>query len=257
MRWHARGAAALLLLAAAGAASAQGTRLGGSCDLAVVGAGETATFLAFDRELRAAVTARDPAAVALLARFPLRVNTGHGSYSLNDPAILQARFQEVFSPAVRRAILDQKPAEVFCNYTGVMYGSGQVWVNTGKYGYAIQAINLTGGASSDAARPDYEVAFVCRAEKHRIVIDVSPAGVPRYRAWNRPHATTEKPDLEVAAGKKDYEGAGPCAAAIWTFHGGGTTYSVEEAGCAPAPKGATGQLTVSAGGKTPAEWWCY
>ncbi|MDE3166961.1 MAG: hypothetical protein KGN36_14235 [Acidobacteriota bacterium] len=246
---------AMLLLTAAGAVEAQGTRLGDGCDLAVVGAKDTAGFLAFDRELRAAVTARDPAATALLVEFPLRVNTGHGSYSLNDPAMLQARFAEVFSPSVRRAIVEQKAGEVFCNSTGVMYGSGLVWAGIARQGYAIQVINLPADASRETA--GREVAFVCRTERHRVVIDVTAAGVPRYRSWNRPHAPTDPPDLEIAAGKRDYEGTGPCAAAIWTFHAAATTYSLEEAGCAPAPKGATAQLTVSTGGKTLAEWWCY
>jgi len=231
---------------------AQPTRLGPSCDLSIVGAKETRSFLDFDRDLRAALSAADPASTALLVEFPLRVNTGHGSYSVNDPAILQARFQEAFSPAVRKAVLDQKTNDIFCNYTGVMYGNGAVWVELTKAGYAIQTINLASSESAGAG-----VDFVCRTEKHRILIDHIASADLRYRVWNRPRALAEKPDLEIAAGKKDVEGTGPCAHAIWTFTNGATTYSIDETGCAPSTEGVKGRLTVSTGGKQQAQWPCY
>jgi hypothetical protein len=53
---------------------AQTTKLNDSCDLAMFDAKDTKTFLAFDSQLRAALSKPDPIAVALLAEYPMRVN---------------------------------------------------------------------------------------------------------------------------------------------------------------------------------------
>jgi hypothetical protein len=66
---------ASLLLVAASTAFPQGARLGTSCDLSLVGATETKSFLAFDRELRTALSKQDSVAMALLVQFPLRINS--------------------------------------------------------------------------------------------------------------------------------------------------------------------------------------
>jgi len=149
--WHSRRTrlAALLLIASYSAFS-QSARLGNSCDLAAVGAKDTQGFLMFDQELRAAISTQDAVPMALLVRYPLRINEGdHGSYSLNNPAALQSHFAEVFPPAVRAAVLKQKPETVFCTSTGVTYGDGALWIGTTGGRYVIEVINLPGvrGAS--------------------------------------------------------------------------------------------------------------
>src|SRR5215469_2633932 len=105
MTRHVLGTIPLILMTAT-AALCQGTRLGESCDLAALGAKETKTFLAFDQELRAALSKQDTAAMALLVKFPLRIHTDQGSWSLDDPAALQSRFEEAFPIAVRTAVLN-------------------------------------------------------------------------------------------------------------------------------------------------------
>jgi len=86
------------LLIASSQALGQDAQPSASCDLQVT------AFVAFDRELRAALTGEDKVAMALLVKFPLRINSDRGSYSLNDPAALQSRFSEVFSPKVRASV---------------------------------------------------------------------------------------------------------------------------------------------------------
>ena len=52
-----------------------------------------------------------------------RINGGvGGTISLDDAAALQARFSEVFPAAVRAAVLDERPEDIFCNWSGIMYG---------------------------------------------------------------------------------------------------------------------------------------
>ncbi len=109
---------ASFLLLVASTAFCQNTKLGNSCDLAILGAKDAKSFLDFDRELRAALSKQDAVAMAFLVQFPLRINSETGKFSLDDPAALQSHFQEVFPAAVRKAILDQKVEEIFCRGRG-------------------------------------------------------------------------------------------------------------------------------------------
>lgn len=74
-----RGVIASLLILGAQPAGAGDTVLGRSCDLAQLGATDKQAFLAFDRELRVALSERDAAAIALLVSFPLHINESGGA----------------------------------------------------------------------------------------------------------------------------------------------------------------------------------
>jgi hypothetical protein len=248
---------ASLFFVVATAAFCQNTRLSDSCDLSIIGATDAKSFLAFDKELRAAIAKQDSAAMSVLVKYPLRVNTGRGNISIDDPAALQARFQEIFTAAVRKAIVDQKIEEIFCRDEGAMYGSGQVWVNVAHYGFAIDAINLESTQQSTAARRSLE--FICQTDKYRIVVDSETPKTSRYRAWNRPHPLTGPPDLELLDGAMSFEGTGLCSHRLWTFKNGVASYVVQDLGCtenAP-PKDATGMFEVQVSSQTKARGWCY
>jgi hypothetical protein len=248
---------ASFLLLVASTAFCQNTKLGNSCDLSILGAKDTKSFLAFDKELRTAITKQDAAAMAFVVEFPLRINSATGEYSLNDPAALQSHFQEVFPAAVRKAILDQKVEEMFCKDEGVMYGNGEVWVDATKLGYAIQIVNLRSAVHSPVAN-ERQIDFVCQTEKFRIVVD-SVARTSRYRAWNRPHPVTGEPDLEINTGERTMEGTGPCAHPVWTFKNSRATYIIRGLGCTEdePPKGAKGMFDVQIQGQSKASGWCY
>jgi len=251
---------ALLFPMVASAAICQETKLSDTCDLSVLGARDTKGFLAFDKELRAAIARQDPVALAFLVKFPLRVNSYTGKYSLDDPAALQSHFQKVFPLAVRSAILDQKLEDFFCNYEGVSYGSGEVWVNPTRLGYAINVVNLRSEAQS-ARAVKRQMDFICRTEKYRIAVDSDDRGA-RYRTWNLPHPISAVPDLEIRNGVQTFEGTGLCGGPVWTFTNGKATYRVEGGfGCvaddnAP-PKDATGRLEVLVAGQEKLREWCY
>jgi hypothetical protein len=80
-------------------------------------------FDQFDKELRSALTRKDATAMALLVRFPLRVNDAGGAISIDDATALQSHFNEVFTPAVRKEILNS-PTDGGCNVEGIGYGRG-------------------------------------------------------------------------------------------------------------------------------------
>jgi hypothetical protein len=244
----------------ASAAFCQSSRLGDSCDLSIFGVGDAKSFLAFDQELRAAITKQDAVAMAFLVQFPLRVNSERGKYSLNDPAALQSHFQEVFPSAVQKAILDQKVEGMFCRGDGVMYGNGEVWVNATNLGFAINVINLPSNAHK-AKSTENKIEFVCRTDRYRIIVDSDAKRVLRYRSWSPLSPSTGKPDLELNKGTSSIEGTGGCSHTVWQFQNGQATYIVQELGCFPdlnePPKQAKGIYDVRVGDQSNANGWCY
>jgi hypothetical protein len=253
--------AAVLLCVVSNAVS-QATRLNSGCDLATFGAKDTKGFLAFDADLRAALIKQDAVALALLVQYPLRINEGNGgTYSIDDGQALKNHFQEIFTPEVRKAVLDQTVASLGCRYDmGLGYGGGEIWVSFHKFGWAIDAVN------ADAARLTKKdttgsVELVCRTEKYRIRIDRGADEVLHYRVWNNPHSVLQNPDLQIPGGQKTFEGTGVCSSPTWTFRNGSATYAISGAdGCygdddAP-PQGAQGRLSVTFNGKNE-QAWCY
>lgn len=238
------------------------------CTAQAGGPGKEA-FLTFDRELRAALSTQDAASLALLVDFPLRVNPpDRATISLDNQAALQVRFQEVFSPAVRKAVLNQKTEEVFCKYTGIMYGRGELWIQAIGQGNvehsAVKTVNLPSSGkkawSESWSLKAPRVEFACNTERDRLIIDANKDGTVRYRAWNKPRSISDKPDIEVPSGTERVEGTDPCTHAMWTFRHSNTEFVVSELGCNEVnsvPAGATGEHVVSVDGKQEQRWWCY
>jgi hypothetical protein len=221
------------------------------------------TFDQFDRELRVALTKQNPAALAFLVTFPLRVNDAGGTISLNDAAALKTHFQEVFTPAVRKEILSETNDEVGCDIEGIGYARGVIWVNASERGYAIWSVNRDMVPPYPVNKWDSpKINFVCQTQAHRIVVDTRVSGELRYRAWNKPRLVTDAPDLEIAKGDGTFEGTNVCTVPVYTFKNGSAVYRVEGGlGCGSpedgVPKDASGRLEVIVGDKPPVDSWCY
>jgi hypothetical protein len=250
-----------LLASLTSAAFSQATVVGDNCNLAVLGATDTKSFFAFDSELRSALSTQDGGAMALLVKFPLRINDGRGSYYLNDAASLQARFQDVFPSPIRDAVLKQGRETIHCNYRGIMYGDGIVWVNPTQKYYAIETINLPVGNEPSDAEKDHRIKFACETAKYRVIVDAGNGDAPRYRAWTKPHSMRQKPGAEIAKGEETIEGTGSCTHHIWTFNSNQTTLVLAEVGCYPdsnqPPKGAKARLEISIPDKPKSSSWCF
>lgn len=242
---------------------AQSSKLNDSCDLAMFDAKDTKAFLAFDAQLRAALSKPDPTAVALLAEYPMRVNEpSGGSYLIDSGETLRHHFHDIFTDQVSKAVQTQHVRDLFCKGDeGIMYGHGEVWVEFAKFGWAIKTVNVDDDADS-GKRNEPTIKFVCRTDKRRIIVDADPKDILRYRVWNVGRSVLEKPDLELSGGKERFDGTGVCAVPVWTFQSGPNKYEVGGAiGCYesthPPPQGATGDLTVTADGKGESTSWCY
>jgi hypothetical protein len=224
---------------------------------------EKQEFLVFDRELRAALSKHDPVAMAFLVQFPLRVNMGDGTaISLDGAGTLQKRFEEAFPKAISATILAGKLEDVSYMPDGIKYANGSLWADlVGEdrgQRFRVKTINLPNDAAK-GHRGTPALEFICDAEKHRVVIDSSAPGKTRYRSWDKPHSLAERPDMELAGAAPEVQGTAPCTHSIWTFKKGRATFEVSSIGCTEAspPKGAVGQLSVSASGKVKQDWWCY
>jgi hypothetical protein len=77
----------LLVSLAAGVSSAQEASLEPCPQGEDTGGGHA--FLGFDRELRAALSSQDPTLLAVLAAYPLRVNAGGGTTSIDNAWMLR------------------------------------------------------------------------------------------------------------------------------------------------------------------------
>jgi hypothetical protein len=65
-----------------------------------------------------------------LISYPLRVNkTSKKHYIIKNEASLKAHFSEIFTAKILAAIRDNGPEATFCNYQGLTFGHGAIWIN--------------------------------------------------------------------------------------------------------------------------------
>jgi hypothetical protein len=187
---------------------------------------------------------------------------GRGSISINNPQALQERFDEIFPEYVKTAVLRTVRSDVGCSFAGVIYGNGEIWVDPdvadGVLEYWIDSVNLSPKSLNSTTLVHRLLDFVCDTPKHRILIDSDKQIQYRYRAWNKPKAISEPPDMEIDAGKLEMLGTGPCLHTEWKFTKGKTTFTVSELGCTNGsePTGTHGFLTVEIDGAMKQELFC-
>ncbi|SMQ70274.1 hypothetical protein SAMN06295905_1861 [Devosia lucknowensis] len=78
--------------------------------------------------LQDAVMFGDPVTFGQYAFFPLAVNVGGESYEVLQPDDLTADFDNIFTPEVQQAVLEQDPADLVVTSEGVGVGNGAVWI---------------------------------------------------------------------------------------------------------------------------------
>ena len=92
--------------------------------------GDHTQYQALLTSLQKSVAAHDAAAVAALVRYPITIKIkGHGT-TIRTPQQFIASYDQIFTPAIAKAVTAQKYADLFVNYKGVMFGNGQVWLNS-------------------------------------------------------------------------------------------------------------------------------
>lgn len=225
-------------------------------------------FLGFDRQLRSALIAQDAVALSSLVQFPLSICAdAHDCIVMPNAMALQKRFNEYFPSVIRENILRTKTSELICRSGDIGYSGGYLWAkqfffgdkNKGWWEYRVNAVNIprTVGKNAENTSP----AFVCHTEKHLIVVDEPSHERLRYRAWNKPHGYTDKPDMEISGGSRWGEGTTPCQTYGEKFLRGNIEYFVVEklGACIDQeePPDAIGSVEVFMEGVSKAKWWCF
>jgi|GEM_PF-1064693 len=79
--------------------------------------------------LQAAVSRDDRSGVAALVRYPLDARTQTDKLRIENAQAFVAHYADIMTPAVTKAIIDQRYADLFVSQNGLMLGSGEVWIN--------------------------------------------------------------------------------------------------------------------------------
>jgi hypothetical protein len=81
----------------------------------------------FLTRLQDAVRSDDRKAVLGLIDYPLRVNSDGGTRLYPDARAVARDYDRIFTPEVRRAVLEQRFDRLFGRDQGVMIGNGEIW----------------------------------------------------------------------------------------------------------------------------------
>src|ERR1700704_6229178 len=90
-------------------------------------AGELKEFLT---SLQSAVRHGDPTQVAPLMYFPLRVNTEKGVTHSFGGVSFAKKYEQIFTPSLRRSVLAQDSAQLTRSSRGAMVGNGRLWISS-------------------------------------------------------------------------------------------------------------------------------
>jgi hypothetical protein len=78
---------------------------------------------------RKAVAAHDAAGLAPLVRYPIKVTIGGKKRIVSSPAAFIAHYDAIVTPAIAKAVTQEKYEDLMVNYRGVMLGQGEMWIN--------------------------------------------------------------------------------------------------------------------------------
>ena len=88
----------------------------------------TAYRAAFDA-IQKAVADDDKAGFAAWVSYPIALTADGEEMTIADAAQVEEHYDNILTDEIKAAIIDQKWADLFVNYQGIMFGNGQVWIN--------------------------------------------------------------------------------------------------------------------------------
>ena len=84
--------------------------------------------------LNKAVASNNRRAVASMVRYPIRVGTRDRQLTLRTPGAFVARYDLIFTPALKKVIAEARAACLFTRSTGAMLHDGEMWLMTSPEG---------------------------------------------------------------------------------------------------------------------------
>ncbi|WP_149095222.1 hypothetical protein [Paenibacillus terrae] len=94
----------------------------------VAGIQDPNAFLNTFKALQKAVADNEKEKVANYIFYPLRVNDSEKALTIPNKKEFIANYDQIFTDAIREALVNQKTDDLFVNYQGVMVGSGELWL---------------------------------------------------------------------------------------------------------------------------------
>lgn len=104
------------------------------------------------RSFQTAVVYADADSAAKLVRYPLRVTIGGKSSMIGSAQEFVRNYDRIVTPAIATVIANQKYDELLVNAQGVMFGSGQVWVNGVCVDVSCRRVDVKVAAIQDVAK---------------------------------------------------------------------------------------------------------
>lgn len=133
--------AALILACAPPAVGVASGQAAPSFEAAGTDAAQAAAFL---KTLQSAVSVGNCLKVASLIEFPLKAWANGEPVTIETESELHAKYRQVFTPDVKKAIADARPETLAASQDGVMFDGGRVWfrpIAARKNALRIVAIN--------------------------------------------------------------------------------------------------------------------
>ncbi|WP_051978765.1 hypothetical protein [Edaphobacter aggregans] len=79
--------------------------------------------------LQQAVARHDAAAIAAMVSYPITINPHtNKAMRVRTPEAFAASYDKIITPHIAKVVKDQKYEQLFVNYQGAMFGSGEVWL---------------------------------------------------------------------------------------------------------------------------------
>lgn len=218
---------------------------------------EMTQFLA---ALRRAVGTTDKPGACAMVSYPLAMPT----QPVVDAAACQARYDEIFTVPVRRAIGRQQFQELFASDDGIMFGMGEVWARptcreASCRDHSLRVVKVSNDPNLALRPPRGRLLLACGVGGQWIRISADGNGGAYMRLWagNR---GTEPPIAEYPSGTRTLRGSEVCGAPVWSFSNGTTSYVVAQVGCPddvdPPPMGSVAKVNRTSTMSEPDEGWC-
>jgi len=104
-------------------------------------------------DLQQAVAKHDPAAVAALVHYPIKINPGSKPLTIRTPRAFITRYDRIITPAIAAVIQKQKYEDLFVNYQGAMFGNGEVWITSHCLDKACKQTDIKIGTIQSTTNP--------------------------------------------------------------------------------------------------------
>ena len=80
-------------------------------------------------ELQQAVAKHDAAVVAAMVSYPITINPHtNKAMRVRTPQAFVASYDKIITPHIAKVVEDQEYEQLFVNYQGAMFGSGELWL---------------------------------------------------------------------------------------------------------------------------------